>query len=206
MSASSGPDIVENGLMMSLDSRNQKAFSGETFYNLLDAQELGNPSWANGATALTIFVIIRVLGWDANYAYHAVNKWGSSLENTSFVFYHFQNYQNTNPQNQNLFGWYAGAGGAWQGICSFYQATPNNTYFMALQYNSTSGGQLWINNVKIGGRVGSGVLGSGPNSIVIDGGVSGRSGIHKVEMVKFYNRELIDGEISKMYNVFKHRL
>lgn len=207
MAVSAGPDIDENGLVFSTDSSNQKAYSGENFYNSLDGQSLGNPEWANGATSLTFIVIIRILGWDTGYAYHPISKWGTTLENTSFVLYHFQNYQNTNPQNQNLLGWYAGVNGAWTGICHFYKATPNNTYFMALQYNSVSGGQMWINGDKIVGRYPvSGALGSASNSISIDGGVSGRAGIHKVNLFKAYNRELSDNEVVQMYNAYRGRL
>jgi hypothetical protein len=206
MAVYAGPDIVENGLVLSIDSSNNKSFSGEIFYNLIDSQTLGNPSWANGANQLTILSVIKILGNDQNYAYHAISKWGTSLENTSFVLYHFQNYQGNAPEWSNVLLWYAGANNVWGSITNGFKATPNTTYFVVLQYNSSTGGQLWINNSKIGSRGISGTLGSANNSIVIDGNVSGRSGIHKVEMVKMYNRELQDSEILQMYEVFKHKL
>jgi hypothetical protein len=54
--------------------------------------------------------------------------------------------------------------------------------------------------------VGSGVLGSGNSDILIDGNVTGRSNIHKVEMLKFYNKDLSDSQILSMYDLFKNRL
>jgi hypothetical protein len=206
MAVYAGPDIVENGLVLSIDSSNNKSFSGEIFYNLIDSQTLGNPSWANGANQLTILSVIKILGNDQQYAYTPISKWGTTLENTSFALYHFQNYLGTSPFWTNRLLWFAGANNVWGGISDSFQATPNTTYFVGLQYNATLGGQLWINNSKIGSRGISGTLGSANNSIVIDGNVSGRSGIHKVEMVKMYNRELQDSEILQMYEVFKHKL
>jgi len=197
--------IIQNGLVSASDSRNTKSYSGETFYNLLTSNTLGNPSWANGATQLTCISIIKILGNDTSYAYHPINKW-SNTTNASFVLYHFQNYQGNTPYYTNRLGWYANAGGNWKELTSTYQTTSGNTYFVALQYNSTSGGQLWINGSKIGGRSGGGTLGSNTSSIVVDGNVSGRTGIHKVEMVDFYDRELSDSEITYMYNVLKNRL
>lgn len=206
MGVHSGPNIVRSNLVMSLDSRNRKSFSGDTFYNLTDLQNLGNPSWSNGATALTVIVIIRIIGSDTQYAYHPVNKWNSGTNDASFVFYHFQNYLGTAPQNENLLGWYANAGGVWQGISGQFKASQNTTYFVALQYSSSLGGQLWINRSKVGVRTGSGTLGSGSSNILIDGNVLGRSNIHKVEMVKFYNKDLSDSEITNMYDLLKNRL
>ena len=206
MGVHSGPNIVRSNLTVSLDSRNRKSFLGDNFYNLTNLQNLGNPSWSNGASELTVILIIKILGSNTEYAYHPVNKWNSGTNDASFVFYHFQNYLGTNPQNENLLGWYANAGGTWQGISGQYKASQNTSYFVALQYNSQSGGQLWINNSKVGSRTGSGVLGSGSSDILIDGNVTGRSNIHKVEMLKFYNKDLPDSQILSMYDLFKNRL
>jgi hypothetical protein len=198
--------IIQNGLVSASDSRNTKSYSGETFYNLLTSNTLGNPSWANGATQLTCICIIKILGNDTSFAYHPIQKWNTGTPTASFVLYHFQNYQGNSPSSTNRLGWYANGGGTWKSLTSLYQTTSGNTYFVALQYNSTSGGQLWINGSKIGGRGGNGTLGSGTSSVTIDGNVSGRTGIHKVEMVDFYDRELSDSEITYMYNTLKNRL
>ena len=52
MGVHSGPNIVRSNLSMSLDSRNRKSFLGDNFYNLTNLQNLGNPSWSNGASEL----------------------------------------------------------------------------------------------------------------------------------------------------------
>ena len=206
MGVAYNPSIVTSGLVSASDSRNTKSYSGETFYNLLTTSTIGNPSWSNSATKLTCISVIKILGVDTGYAYHPINKWNSGTSNASFVLYHFQNYQGTNPGSANVLTWYANAGGTWTAITQGYQCTIGNTYFVALQYNSSSGGQMWINGSKSGSRGSAGTLGSGSANILIDGDVSGRAGIHKVESVYFYNKELSDSEITQMYNVLRNRL
>lgn len=205
MGLAHSPKIVTDGLVSVSDSRKSNSYSGETFYNRLTSDTIGNPSWANGASELTCIVDISIYGYDTSYAYHPVNKWNTGTTDASFVLYHFQDYQGTSPNSENRIGWYANAGGSWQALSSLASLSIGNSYFVVLQYNSSNGGQLWVNNSKIGGRSGGGVLGSGSSNIIIDGGVSGRSGIHKVNAVYFYNRELSDEEIQQNFNALRGR-
>lgn len=201
-----GPDIVDNGLKILVDNQNNKSISNGNFINTIDRSGLGNKSFINGASELTIIVVLEILGNNTSYAFHPVSKWNNGTSNASFVLYHFQNHQGTNSHMTNRLGWYANTGGSWGGIGSTYLTTVGNTYFVGLRYNSTNGGQMWLNNKSHGGRSRSGVLGSGTGGISIDGGISGRSGIHKVKTLKIYDRDLSNNEMEKMYNRFKNRL
>ena len=205
MGLAHSPRIITDGLVSVSDSRNPSSYSGETFFNRLTSNAIGNPSWANNATELTCILDISIYGYDTSYAYHPVSKWNTGTTTASFVLYHFQNYQGTSLTSANRIGWYANGGGSWQGISGQTVLSIGNSYFVVLQYNSSNGGQLWVNDSKIGGRSGSGVLGSGTSSVNIDGGVSGRSGIHKVNSVYFYDRELSDTEIQQNFIAFRGR-
>ena len=203
MSVYAGPEIANDGLVFAVDSSNSKSYSGNTFYDLITGSVLGNPDWANGATALSCICSITIDGSDTGYAYHPVNKWPGTAT-ASFVLYHFQNFNGNSVETNNL-RWYANRGGTWGTISGVYKTSPGNTYVVGLQYDSITGGQLWINGAKVGSRNGSGILGTNSSNIVIDGNVTGRSGIHKVNYVSFYNRELADSEITQNFNALRGR-
>lgn len=215
MATKGGPNIVKEGLVLYYDRYNQNSYppgignkmndiSGVT--NLqLSANGIGSSSgltWANNVTNITISLLLEKTSTNTGYANHPINKWSGTLETASFVLYHFENYQG-NGQDGKL-GWYAGAGNVWQQIAPYGFGTMvvGNIWNVVLQYNSTLGGQAWINGAKAGGRTGSGTLGIGGSSGDI--GVYGPdgTGTSKVYQVMFYNRQLTDDEIINNYNVY----
>jgi len=171
----------------------------------LNANGIGSSSgltWANNVTNITISLLLEKTGTGTGYANHPINKWSGTLETTSFVLYHFENYQGNGQDG--VLGWYAGAGNVWQQIApyGFGIMTTGKIWNVVLQYNSTLGGQAWVNGAKAGGRTGGGVLGNGGSSSDI--GVYGPDGAitSKVHQVMFYNRQLTDDEIINNYNVY----
>lgn len=215
MSAKGGPNVVEEGLVLYYDKYNQNSYppgignkmkdiSGIT--NLqLSANGISNSSgltWANNVTNITISLLLEKTGTGTGYANHPISKWSGTLETTSFVLYHFENYQGNNQDG--YLGWYAGAGNVWQQIApyGFGIMTTGKIWNIVLQYNSTLGGQAWINGAKASTRAGSGTLGTGGSSSDI--GVYGPDGsvTSKVHQVMFYNRQLTDDEIINNYNLY----
>lgn len=212
MGAHGGPEIITDGLEQVWDRSNIKSFrSGDSTWKDPITKRSGgpgNPDWANNIDEITIMLLLRVDGTNQAYAYHPVSKWNSSYRhNASFILYHFQEYEGRtwwprltwygNRTAENSSGWGGIAGG------SFY-TDPNNMYLVGLQRNATNGGQMWINGNKIGGRGGAGLLGqtsinSSTGNIGIDGGPTGRGGIHAVEWLAFWSRELSDDEMRKVY-------
>lgn len=215
MATKGGPNIVKEGLVLYYDRYNQNSYptgignkmndiSGVT--NLqLSANGVGSSSgltWANNVTNITISLLLEKTGTGTGYANHPINKWSGTLETASFILYHFENYQGNGQDG--VLGWLAGAGNVWKYISpyGFGIMTTGNIWNIVLQYNSTLGGQAWINGNKAGGRTGSGVLGIGGSSGDI--GIYGPDGAitSKVHQVMFYNRQLTDDEIINNYNVY----
>jgi hypothetical protein len=212
MSLGHGASIVRNNLKLQTDISNVKSYSGSgNWKSLIDGSGsisggnsvYGTPTWADGMTAITISVVLSVEGTDTNYAYNPIKKF-SNTTTATFALYHFQQF--TDNLRTNLIGMYANAGGTWQAISSQYFATQGNTYIIDFQYDSNTGGQLWINGEKIGSRSGSrGVLGTDTAPITIDGGPTGRSGIHTVKYAAIYDAELTDNELKQNFEALRGR-
>lgn len=213
MSLGHGASIPTNGLVFTADSGNVKSYSGsgDSWKDLIsNFQSTGtstpsyfnSPTWADGMIGLTAICAINVIGNDTGYAYHPFNKWNNTSD-AAFVLYHFQNYLGNN--NQNVFTWYANRGGTWGAISSGVRCPAGSTFMIGVQYNSTSGGYMWINGAKSGFRNGSGALGTSTATIAIDGGPVARPGIHEVKGAWTYNRELTDVEMVQHFNALRGR-
>lgn len=216
-----GPRISTDGIRFLLDSKNQKSWvgSGTSWTNLVDGisytDNLGNPSWANNITEITIMLWFEKTAASPEYATHPVNKWNNSYaDNASFILYHFGNYGGVYSANDGVLGWYGNTtpqnGTGWGNIS--YTTTPvtvGRKYHIALQYNKTAGGQMWQNGQKVSGRLGGGTDGLGQTSInsntsnlyIQDGPVAGA--YQRVHQILFYSRELSDEEIIHHYNSTK---
>jgi hypothetical protein len=223
MSYSNGPKIPQNGLQILLDSRNEKSWpgAGSNWTDLVlktsYTTDLGNPSWANNITGITILLWFEKIAASPEYATHPVNKWNSSYaNNASFILYHFGNYLGNNPNSDGCLGWYGNVtpqdNSGWGGITAgTSQLTVGKKYHIVLQYNNTSGGQMWQNGEKIGGRTAGGYNGLGQTSInsttsnlyIQDGPTAGA--YQRVHQIAFYNRELSDDEILRSFNATKGR-
>jgi hypothetical protein len=156
---------------------------------------------------LVLHKIATVVG----YAEHPVNKWNQSYaDNASFILYHF----GTTSGAQDYFQWHGNVNqdinSGWASIGSSVLLTNGTHNHIVFQYSCFSGGQMWANGVKIGGRGGGGMLGqtrisgnTGTSSIGINGPAAGF--YSRVMHIQFYNRELDDAEILMLYNSHKRK-
>lgn len=220
-----GPRIVRSGLVLNLDAGQKTSYSGTgsswrdlSGYNngASYTTDLGNPSWANNITAITIMLWFQKLANYDNYALHPVSKWNAGYDkNASFILYHFGNYFGNYSSSEGDLTWYGNVtpenGTGWTNITAGFKAIIGNKYHVCLQYNNTSGGQMWSNGAKVGGRTAGGYNGLGQTSInstvsnigIQDGPEAGT--YQKIHQIAFYNRELSDAEIVQNYNATKGR-
>jgi hypothetical protein len=213
MAGSTGPDLVQDGLVLAYDDKDRNSYPpgiGNKMNDLagvsnlqLSANTVGSSSgltWANNITNITISILLEKVATTTEYAYHPVTKWGATLGVASFVLYHFGNYLGNGDDGS--IRWYAGANGTWSGLCEHGKMTTGNIWNVVLQYNSTLGAQAWTNGVKYGARGTTGTLGSGGSSNDI--GILGPDAYinSKVHQALFYNRQLSDDEILKNYNQY----
>ena len=215
------PSIVTDGLTMAFDSTfsgSYPAGNGSTIYDLTGGTAYsgniyGNPSWANNMSNLTICLLLTKTSTGTGYANHPINKWNTAYNvNASFILYHFENYQSNNQDG--FLGWYGyGTNSGWAniGTYGFTRLTVGQTKWVALQYNSTQGGQAWVNGSKSGGRSGNnGTLGP-TTSTTYDMNIympyeGSQIGTGYVSHILFYNRELTDAEMVQNYNAVSSRV
>jgi hypothetical protein len=213
MAGSTGPDLVQDGLILAYDDIDRNSYLpgiGNKMNDLagvsnlqLSSNTVGSSSgltWANNITNITISILLEKTATTTEYAYHPVNKWDGTLGKASFVLYHFGNY----PGNlqDGLIGWYAGAGSVWQALGFHGTMVTGNIWNVVLQYNSTSGAYIWTNGVKVSGPNAGGILGNGGSASDI--GILGPDAYinSKVHQALFYNRRLSDDEILRNYNQY----
>jgi hypothetical protein len=213
MACFSGPEIENNNLIFSTDIVNIKSYSGsgDSWKNVMDGySSTGSsiPSSFNSPvsisttplTALTVIAVVELLGTNTTYAYHPISKW-TNTTNATFVLYHFQQF--TDNLRTYLLQWYGNRGGVWGALSGGFTGSIDSTYHITLQYNSTSGGQLWINGSKQGGRAASGTLMNNNIAVNIDGGPTPRSDIHHTKEAAIWDTELTDAQIIQHFEAVR---
>lgn len=204
------PNVVTRGLQFLVDRDSAK--SGSNLAEVISGSTGSlytnhDDSWADGMNNFSMNMILKKLGTDTQYARHPVSKW-STTANASFVLYHFQNFNGADPYSKDRIGFYANGGGTWKQISSLSSPLSVGTYVVGFTYDSTNGGQLWINGEKISIKVGSGTLGTNTASIRIDSDgttVGEYAGLHRTEYVALHNVTLTDDEMVTSYEGLKGR-
>ena len=185
-----------SNLQLCLDVNNVKSYSGSgsVWNNLVSNTAFtgADAAWANNIYTMTMIIVIEKTGNLTGYATHPINKWNTGTGNTSFVIYHF----GSTGGEGNISVYYT-ANSTWTG--QFVTTlTVGQKAHIAFQWNSSLGGQVWLNGNKVGARASSGVLGvAGASGIGISGPLSDTHS--RVHYAAFYNKELTDLEISKNY-------
>lgn len=209
MAVYGGPDIVTDGLVFCLDDKYlmpNNAWKNILLNSQYSSSTYSNANWANNIEFITICLFLQKTANDTNYARQPFNKWNNGTSNASFVLYHFHNYLGQSPNNEGLFQW-LGTSATWRGISASTKLALNEKAFICLQWNSTTGGQMWKNDSKISNRTGGGggnlgINGTGVTNIINP--LTG-DGYTKIFNVFVYQRELQDDEIIQNYNALKGR-
>ena len=160
-----------------------------------DYVNCGNDGSLSIASNISISMWIKVNSFGTYYASHLINRWTGTTD-ANYVLYFFGNYSGNN--NQGKLTMYANRGGAWSSVSSVYTITElGKWYHIAWEYSSSTGGQLYIDGVAYGSRVGSGVLATNTTgSTKIDSGSFNGT----IDEVRIYNRTLTQDEITSLYN------
>lgn len=211
MACFSGPEIVNSGLRLLLDSSNNKSYSGSgsswndlvrnTSYNDTLNTGAGSEAWMGSAsTGITVSVVLTKINTFVGYAEQPISKWSGTTD-ASFVLYHFGTTAGANMVDR--IAWYGNRGGVWNTICDSFIATNNKTYAMTLQYSDLLGGQLWLNGVKVGSRRGGGARANSTSQLKIAGPVGTSSST--VKSCYIWDRELSDVEILQNFESVRSR-
>jgi hypothetical protein len=213
--------IVTTGLQMAFDADYSLSYSQDgtsAWYDISNyiqysGYDVGNPSWSNNVSEITICVLLeKISSTQNNYAYHPISKWNSGYNvNASFVLYQFDDYYGNNADGYCQWYGYTSDNG-WCGLSQGYglfRLVPGQIAYLCLQYKSSNGGgQMWYNGTKSGSRSGaSGNIGPNTNTYYNIGCYGPTQvGPVKVHQVLFYNRELSDAEMIQNYNAISSRI
>lgn len=213
MGLAHSPKIVTNGLRICTDVNNAKSYtSGSSTITDMITKASGtnsipnaSVSWMNaGVNAATFVVVYKRLTNNAGYAENPFFKYTDTTNNT-FNMYIFGNFAGAAPANEGRIRWYANRGGTWNTISGDYVTSINETVIVQLQYNSSTGGQLWINGTATGARTGSGILGSATNTSNLTIYTPVNSTTSTVYYTAIYDRELSSPEVLQNYAALRGR-
>ena len=204
--------IITSGLRNSTDLSNKKSFvSGLNIKDIITggtgSASIPNSSvsWMNaGVREVTITLILTRLTANANYATNPFTKYNGTTD-CSFSVYLFGNSAGAAPLDDGKLRLYSNCGGTWQPVGDVYSMSINQTVVATWQYNSTSGGQMWINGVKNGGRIGSGIFGTAANTTALVRDTPASNTVLTMNYTSIYDRELTDSEVVQNFNALRGR-
>jgi hypothetical protein len=139
---------------------------------------------------LTISMWVYPTGDLVGYSAHPIRK-NSNTTSANYSLYYF----GTTSGNNRTLRFYSTSGGVWRSMSGDYVVSLNNWYHVVLSYESSIGGQLYVNGNSVGGRVGSGVLSTNTDALII--GADDFPG--SIDEVVVYNRAISSTEASDLY-------
>jgi Concanavalin A-like lectin/glucanases superfamily/Pectate lyase superfamily protein len=180
-SGSLNDGIITGAIRVAGVSGNALNFDGDDYVTVDNHESL------DISDNMTISFWINIADYTTGYAGYPIKKTsGSSTAN--FVCYYFGT---TAGVHQGKIGFLANAGGTWKAISPYVTVSQDEWVHVALAYNSTNGGQLYIDGVATGSRNGSGTLTVNTADLLI-----GKSLKAKLDDLRIYNRELSATEIA----------
>lgn len=156
----------------------------------------------DGLTAFTYCLWLHCYSHHTSYSQSPFNKY-SGTGTAVIRLYDFGNY-NGNGDNGDL-GFYLNAGGSWTRAGGLTHMDVGETAFVVVQYNSTNGGQLWKNGVKVSSRSASGTIATNSANFNIVTSEYSSEQYTKVKEAYVYTTELTDQQIIDLYNSTKHK-
>jgi len=198
---------TESGI---INTTNQGIWSGNTTINystgkigtaisfdgVNDYITINHSSSFNNSNESTIEAWIYPIADFVGYASHPLSKYYNTSTDPNFVMYYYGTTSGTNRQIK----FYGKPGGTWGAISANYTLDLNRWYHIVLSYNSTIGGQLYIDGVATGALTGSGALILNSWPVKIGGSTTDDFINGTLDEVKIWNRALSAAEIAEEYN------
>lgn len=220
MAVFSGPEIVNNGLVLHLDAANQRSYPGTgTVWN--DLSGLGN----NGT-------LVNGVGYSADnkgaMVFDGVNDYVNVPDNTSLQINNFTFtswiYPKSNSTNGHIirkegcyllyyglwdsatgFGIWMQRTGGWENVKANI-TVPLNTWFNISATYDNSFVKIYYNSTEVGSVLKSGATRVNTNPVLINGVVSNSlPQNYNSSIVKIYNRALTAAEISQNFEATRSR-
>ena len=154
----------------------------------------------DGLTNFTYCLWLHCFSHHTNYSQTSFYKYAGTT--TAVVrLYDFGNYNGNGAEKRNRF--YANANGSWTSISGNFDMDPGDTKFICLQYDSSNGGNLWENGVKISTGTASGTIATNTSALGIITPEYGGEQYVKVQEAYVYTSTLTDQQIIDLYHSTK---
>ena len=185
-------------------NNNQGSFGGAPSWSTETPTKKGCSINTNGGTVsipdslsldipdnLTISMWLYPTAEAPGNAGHPIAKW-TSVADANYSFYYFGI---ANPNSRTI-TYYANQGGTWSQISPYpnIKIELNHWTHIVISYESTKGGQLYVDGSAKGSRIGSGILATNAASVVIGSNFPGY-----IDDVRIYKRTLSSQEIQTLY-------
>jgi len=140
---------------------------------------------------LTISLWLHANAEASGNAAFPITKWNGTTD-ANWAFYYFGQ---TNPYNRTI-TYYANRGGVWGQISPYpyFLLDVNKWTHIVISYESSKGGQLYIDGSAKGVRVGSGALATNNANVIIGNSFPGY-----IDDVRVYRRTLTSKEVQDLY-------
>lgn len=213
MGTTYSPKIIMNGLRHVTDESNPKSYpgSGSTMTDVITGQSgtdnIPNDavSWMNsGVDYITINCVVTKETAHTGYSTNIFRKYVNTTDNT-FNMYIFGTNGGAAPADDGKLRLYSYRGGVWGSVGSTYTMSIPETVIATWQYDTASGGQMWINGAKVGTASGSGGLGSASNTSNLVVANPGYTSVATIHYTSIYDRKLSDAEVVQNYLALRGR-
>ena len=220
MGVAGGPDLIQDGLVLSLDASDRNSYvSGSTTW--FDLSGLNNSgSLTNGPTFNT--GSLGSIVFDGSNDYVKVNSFADILSKTTYTktaWFYISSYSSniisggdsglTNGQHAFWMAGgsilYAGHNGSWTTVASSTSLALNTWYFGAVTFNTTTGWRLYVNG-NLESTSASTTTFTGTGGILIGAfNDAGNLWNGRIASIGVYNRALSASEILQNYNAQKSK-
>jgi len=224
MGAFGGPDIVQDGLVLSLDAGSTRSYpgTGTTWYDLSGNGNnftfSGTPSVSGGlfdnegsvyASRAAMPIDSSVNGYTIEVCFKINVDLSAGYQNV---------FQNGTSPNRHMV-WYLGSSNNLNALFhipnSYNQISDtlslNTFYYLQLSYDPSGGGsngrRAWINGVEktVSNTAAGNVTAAGTSTIGIDNSLASGQSDMSYAFIRYYDKALSAAEISQNYNAQKNR-
>ena len=224
MGAFGGPDIITDGLVLSLDAGSTRSYpgTGTTWYDLSGNENnftfSGTPNMSGGlfdsealvyASRTAIPIDSSVNGYTIEACFKLNSSTGTGYQNIT---------QNGSSPNRHMM-WYNGASNSLLALFHIPNSYNNISdtlsldtfYYVQLSYDPNGGGsngrRAWINGVEktVNNTAVGNYTPSGPATIAVDSDLSTNKSDMSYAFIRYYSKGLSEAEISQNYNAQKNR-
>lgn len=154
---------------------------------------------------ISISFWIKFTSYGSYYAIHPISKYGNTSV-ANYILYFFGDDGGAAPSNKGKILFLANRGGTWGSISGAYKlpvSALGTWQHIGLNYNATTGGQLYINGNPYGAResIGGGGLATNSQNVCLGSLNCLENPTYSMDEVSIWNTDITDAEMKSIYQI-----